>query len=432
MQAAQKVFEYIIDLGPVIIIPSLLLVLGLITGRKPHRTLLNSVFVFLGLLFTSLMLTIFINFFEPLVNIIVLYSGKNFQVIDMGMALSRDIAFSSPIVIETIIAIILLNIFMLALRLTRTINIDIWNYWIFLLIGSVIYTITEIRWMGILISLVIAAITLVLSDIYAPSIHYYYGLEGISVPQSQTVSLAPIPQLVNLVLNKIPGIRRVHLFFEEIQYRLGFFSEPMVMGFIMGFLVGLITRYRTILTNAGTDLLYSFGSGLRLAVIMIVLPRAFNLLVKGLVPILEDINSFIRRRISKREIYIGLDPLVIAGHPAVIGLSVIMVPLTVYIATILPGNTLLPSADLIFIPFLIIWAVSASRGDSIRSIISAAILIPLVLWIATDMADIYTSIVLNNNLEIAEGFNKASSIGGSNVLFWILLQILRPILNLFA
>jgi len=432
MQAAQKVFEYIINLGPVIIIPSLLLILGLITGRKPHRTLLNSVFVFLGLLFTSLMLTIFINFFEPLVNTIVLHSTKNFQVIDIGMALSKTIAFNSPIVIETIIAIILLNIFMLALRLTRTINIDIWNYWIFLLIGSVIYTITEIRWMGILIALVIAAITLVLSDIYAPSIHHYYGLEGISLTQSQTVSLAPIPQLVNLILNKIPGIRRIHLFCEQIQYKLGFFSEPMVMGFILGFVIGIITKYRTILTNTGADLLYSFGTGLRLAIIMIVIPRTFNLLVKGLVPIVEDIKGFINRRITKREIYIGLDPLVIVGHPAVIGLSVIMVPLTVYIATILPGNNLLPSADLIFIPFIIIWAVSASRGDLIRSMVSAAILIPLVLWIATDMADVYTSIVLNNNLEITEGFTKASSIGGSNVLFWILLQILRPILNLFA
>ncbi len=431
MQAAQQVFEYIIDLGPVIIIPSLLLILGLIAGRKPHRTLLNSIFVFLGLLFISLTLTVFINFFEPLVNNIILYSGKEFQVIDMGMALSVDIAFASPMVIETILAIILLNIFMLVLRLTRTINLDLWNYWIFLIIGSVIYTITGIRWMGMLISLVIAAITLVLSDIYAPYINHYYGFERISITQSQTVSLAPIPQLVNLVLNKIPGIKKIHLFYEEIQYKLGFFSEPIILGFMLGFIIGIITRYRTILTNPGTELLYSLGSGLRLGAIMIVMPRAFNLLLKGLVPILYDVNGFIRRRITKRELYIGLDPLFLAGHPAVIGLSVIMVPLAVYIATILPGNTILPSSDLIFIPFIVIWAVSVSRGDAIRSIISAAILIPLVLWVATDMANIYTGIVLNNHLDIAESFNKASSMGGSHILFWILLRILRPVLDLF-
>ncbi len=431
MQAAQTVFEYMIDLGPVILLPSLLLILGLITGRKPHRTLLNSVYVFLGLVLTTLILTVFINFFEPLTATIIQYSDKNFQVMDMGMVLSQDIAFLSPMLVETLLAIIGLNIFMLLLRLTRTINIDIWNYWIFLLISSVIYTITEIRWMGILVSLVVAAITLVVSDIYAPYMQRYYGLEGISITQSQTISLAPIPQLVNLALNKIPKFRKIHLFAEEIQYKLGFFSEPMVMGFILGFIIGVVTKSRTILTHTAADLLYSFGSGLQLATIMIVMPRAFHLLAKGLKPILEDIQQFVQRRITKRELYIGLDPLFLAGHPAVIGLSVIMVPLTVYIATILPGNTILPRADLVFIPFFIIWAVSLSKGDLIRSILSAALLIPIVLWIATDMADIYTNILLNHHLDLAEGFSRASSLGSSNVLFWILLQILRPILDLF-
>ncbi len=432
MQTAQRVFESIISIGPVIIIPFLLLILGLIAGKRPLRTLLHSIFVLLGLILISLVFTIFINFFEPLINTIVMQSGRNFQVIDMGMALSENIAFDAPMIIETILAIIGLNVFMLLLRLTRTINIDIWNFWIFLLIGSVIYALTNIRWMGILISLIIAAITLIFSDIYAPHISHYYGIKGISITQSQTISLAPIPHIINIVLNKIPKIKKIHVFYEEILYKLGFFAEPMAMGFILGFLMGIFTRYRTIISNPGSGLLYSITTGLRLAVIMIVMPRAFNLLMKGLVPILDDIGSFIQRRITKKQLYIGLDPIMLAGHPAVIGLSVLMVPLTVYIATILPGDTILPGSDLIFIPFFIIWAVAVSKGDIIRSIISAVILIPIILWVATDMADIYTTIILNNNFEITETFSKASSLGGSNVLLWILLQILRPILNLFA
>lgn len=432
MAAAQKVFEYIIELGPVLIIPAILLLLGLITGRKPHKTLLHVLYVFLGLVLTAIMLTIFINFFQPLVNTLVINSTKNFQIIDIGMALSKNLALSSPFIMETIIAVILLNLIMLAFRLTRTINIDVWNFWSILVVSTAIYSITGIRWMGLLISLVVTSITLVLSDIYAPSLQKYYGLENISVAQTQSVCWAPLAQFINFVMNKVPLVKKAHLFFEQIQYKLGFFSEPMVLGFILGMVVGLVTRYHTIAVTPRADILYAAGAGLRMAVIMVIIPRAFHLTAKGLVPLITDIKGFVERRITKRPLYIGLDPLILAGHPAVIGLSAVMVPLTVYIATILPGNRLLPGPDLIFIPFIVIWAVAASRGDTFRSVISAAVMIPLILWITTNAADLYTSMAVANNLEIPEGYTQVSSISsGANLIFWVLVQIIRPILNFF-
>ncbi len=432
MLVVKQIFEYIIGLGPVLIIPLLLFIISLFTGKNPLVILKNCIFVFIGLLLVAIMLTSFVNFFEPLINTIVINSSKDFQVIDLGFEASEYIAFNSPIVIHIVIAVILLNIVMLFLRLTRTINIDLWNFWIFLFTGSLIYSITEIQWIGILVSLIMASITLVVADIYAPYIYEYYGMEGISTPQPQSVFWAPISQLVNYILNKIPKVKRLHLFYEEIQYKLGFLSEPMVFGFALGFIIGIITKYKTITVNLRPDLFFAFGSGLRLAIIMVILPRAFNILVRGLVPLVNNIRQSINRKITKREIYIGVDTLAIAGHPSVIGLSLVMIPLTVYIATLLPGNRLLPSTDLIFIPFILIWAIAPSRGDVFRSSISALIFIPVILWICTGMADLYTNIIMESNIEIPEGFSKVSSIGsGANLVFWILLQILKPILNLF-
>ncbi|MGM0368601.1 MAG: PTS transporter subunit IIC [Actinomycetota bacterium] len=432
MLVVKQIFEYIIELGPVLIIPLLLFILSLFTGKNPLIILKNCILVFIGLLLVAIMLTSFVNFFEPLINTIVINSSKDFQVIDLGFEVSEYIAFNSPIVIHIVIAVILLNIVMLFLRLTRTINIDLWNFWIFLFTGSLIYSITEIQWIGILVSLIIASVTLVVADIYAPYIGEYYGMEGISTPQPQSVFWAPISQLINYILNKIPKVKRLHLFYEEIQYKLGFLSEPMVFGFILGFIIGVITKYKTITANLRPDLFFAFGSGLRLAIIMIILPRAFNILARGLVPLVNNIRQSINRKITKREIYIGVDTLAIAGHPSVISLSLIMIPLTVYIATLLPGNRLLPSADLIFIPFILIWAIAPSRGDVFRSFISAIIFIPIILWICTGMADLYTNIIMESNIEIPEGFSKVSSIGsGANLVFWVLLQILKPILNLF-
>jgi len=433
MSITYKVVTNIISIGPVILIPSILFVAGLITSRNPLKTLKNSIFIFIGLVGISILLTIFVNFFEPIINTILVNSPKKFETLDVGWMVSEKVILNSPIILHILIAVISLNIIMLFLRLTRTINIDIWNYWNFLLVGSVIFAITEIKWMGILLSLVIASVTLILSDIYAPYIESYFGIKGISNPQAQIICWAPISHLVNSILNRIPLIKRIHLFYEEIQYKLGIVSEPMIIGFILGFILGIITKYKNFTLNIETNILFALGSGVKLSLITVLLPRMINLLFKGLVPIMSNVRDFISRRITKRKIYIGLDSIMFVGYPSVIGLSTIIIPLTVFIATRLPGNSLLPSADLVIIPFMLIWAIAPSRGDIFRSFISAVIIIPLVLWITGDMADLFTNFFQKYNLELIEGYKKISSIGsGANLFFWILLQIIKPILKLFS
>lgn len=432
MSTTYRVVEYIIELGPVIIIPSILLIVSLITDRKPLKNLKNCVFIFIGLIGFSTLLTLFINFFEPITDTILINSSRKLETLDTGWFASKTVILNSPIIFHIIIAVFILNLVMLLLRFTRTVNIDFWNYWCFLMIGSIIFSITEVAWIGILIAVIAAAITFVLSDIYASHIESYFGLKGISTPQAQTICWAPVSHLVNTIINRIPLIRRVHIFYEEIQYKLGVVSEPIIMGFILGFIIGLITRYKNFYLNLGPNILYALSSGLVLSIIMVLLPRSANLILKGLVPTILSIKRFIARRITKRELNIGLDPIVLVGQPSIIALSVIIIPLTVYISTILPGNTVLPGADLIMIPFILLWVITPSRGDMFRSFIAAVIIIPIVLWITTDMGYLFTSFFSKYNIELVEGYKRISSIGGSsNIFFWILLKIIEPIFNMF-
>ena len=432
MSATNLVIEKIIEIGPVVIIPSILFLIGFITTRKPLRNFLNCLYIFIGTMGAAIMLALFINFFKPLIDTITAGSEKEFLIADAGWLASKQIILNSPVSLYIIIAVVALNLVMLFLRLTRTINLDLWNWWIFLLAGSLIFATTEIRWLGVLVAIIIYAITLVMSDIYSPYLENYYGIKGISNPQTQVIICAPVVQLVNLVLNKIPFIKRAHIFYGEIQYKAGIVSEPMIMGLIMGFIAGLIAKYRTMVASPGPDVLFALGMGLQLSVIMILMPRFVTLLFKGLSPAIKDINDFISRKITRRELHIGLDSIFFAGHPSVIGLSVIVIPLSVYVCTILPGNNMLPGPDLVLIPFLLVWAVAASGGDIFRSFISSAIIIPLTLWISSDMGNLFTGFFQKYNIEIAGEVSKISSYGaGSNLVFWILLQIIKPILNLF-
>ncbi len=433
MSSTYKVIKYLIDIGPVIIIPGLLLLMGFFSTRNILKNLKNCLFIFLGMVGVSLFLTIFVNFFEPLTNTILINSLKEYEIIDTGWMLIETISLSSPILLYIILAVLSLNILMLFFRFTRTINIDLWSYWSFLLAGSIIYIITEVQWIGVLIAVITAAITFTLADIFAHHIGAYYGIKGISNAQAHIICWAPLSHAVNTILNKIPFIKRVHLFYDEIQYRLGIFSEPMIFGFLMGFVIGLITKYRTLALNMGPDLLYALTAGLRLSIIMILFPRFVNLLMKGLVPAINDLRNFMKRRVTRRTIYIGLDSIVLVGHPSVVGLSVIVIPLTVYLSTLLPGNNVLPSTDLVVIPFLIVWTVTISRGDLFRSFISSMLIVPLILWITTDMGQFFTNFLVKYGFGLVEGYSGVSSISASsNIFFWILLQLIKPIMNLFV
>jgi len=434
MQIIFKIMKIFSDIGPAGLIPILLFFIGLITTRNKLILLKNSAFIYLGLLSFSLLLTFYINFFNPIINTILSITNKKFQVIDVGWMVSQKINLFTPTVVQFALILIALNIFMLFLRLTRTINIDLWNLWIFLFSGLIVYEITGIKWMGILFSCVIATITFVMADIYAPYLGSYYGLKGVSNPQPQTVVWAPIADFVNFILNKIPFIKRIHIFYEEIQYKLGIAGEPLIIGFILGFIIGAITKYKNFsLISFWQSFGYACLSGIYLSIITILMPRSVTLIYKGLIPIITDIRTFINSKITKREIYIGLNPIVVAGNPSVIGLSTIMIPLTIYIASILPGNKVLPSADLVIIPLILVWAIGPSRGDIFRSFISALIIIPLVLLITTDMSGFITDFLTKKEaIQFAQGYNSASSLGmGSNLIYWILTQIIKPILKLF-
>jgi len=434
MSVLLKIIKVFANIGPVGLISIFFLIAGFIASRNKLVLLKNIAFIYIGLFFFSILMFFYIAFFNPIINMITSDSPKKFQVVDIGWLMVEKIDIYTSYIVFLFLFLVGINILMLLLRHTRTINFDMWNLWISLFLGALIYTITGIYWLGFLFAGVITMVTFVISDIYAPYLENYYGIKGISMPNPQTIIWAPVTGFINFVINKIPFIKKINIFYEELQYKLGIMGEPIIVGFIMGAIIGAITKYREFSINVWQSIIYCLSSGIYLALIYILMPRFISLLYRGLIPVINDIKTFINSKITKREIYLGINPVMLAGNSSIIGLSSIMIPLTVYIATILPGNSVLPSADLILIPLLLIWVISISRGDIFRSFISAVIIIPLILLVSSNMTSFITGFMLNEQHEqLVEGYNNYSSMGmGSNVIFWILTQIIKPIIKLFS
>lgn len=156
---------------------------------------------------------------------------------------------------------------------------------------------------------------------------------------------------------------------------------------------------------------------------MLLMPRMVRILMEGLIPISESIRDFLQAKYGDRELYIGLDAAVATGHPAVISTALILVPITLFLAVILPGNKVLPFGDLATIPFYMAFIVCFRKGNIVQSVITGTIVIAISLYMATNFADVHTQLLQQANM-MPEGTTMVTSIDtGGNLLKWGILKL---------
>ena len=151
--------------------------------------------------------------------------------------------------------------------------------------------------------------------------------------------------------------------------------------------------------------------------------------MEGLIPISEAARDFLQKRFGEdsenSKLYIGLDAAVTTGHPAVIATALILVPLTLLLAVILPGNNMLPFGDLATIPFFVAMIVAAARGNIIHSVLSGLIVIAVCLLIGTSLAEFQTSMGVTANFKMPEGAALISSIDqAGNIVNFVIFKLL--------
>lgn len=112
--------------------------------------------------------------------------------------------------------------------------------------------------------------------------------------------------------------------------------------------------------------------------------------MEGLAPISEGANTFVKAKFPGRDLYIGMDSALAAGNSTVLSSALILVPLTLIIAVITPGNSVLPFGDLATLPYMIAVMAAVFRGDIFRTIIGGIVNIVASLYIASWVAPLVT------------------------------------------
>ena len=387
------------NLGSLIVLPIVIALLGLILGMKfTHavRSGLTLAIAFIGINLTvgvlgENMSTIGSAFAER--------TGTGLDIIDIGWPAASALAFNTAVGNAIIPLGIVLNIILILLGLTQTLDVDIWNFWHQAFIGAIVTYITGSIGLGLLAAAINVVMALFLADWSAPLIQRYFKLPGISFPHLQSAGYMLLAVPFAWLLNKIPFLRNLHLDPDTLRKRLGILGEPIFLGFFIGVILAAF---------AGEALADIILTGVNVAAVMMLIPRMVAILMEGLTPVAEAARKFMAKKTKGRSFNIGLDSAVLIGSPAVIASGLLLVPVEIGMAILLAplGNRTLPFIDLADGVFVTAMLAPLVAGDVLLTVILGAIVMGIGMIFTTLLAPAVTDMIVTaGTLEVPAGYS---------------------------
>ena len=292
MQVVMDVIAYIVNLGSYIFVPMLMCVIGLLFGLKIPKAIKAGATVGIGLVGVSIVSTLTSDSLGPVINIAIERLNLHLTSIDVGGSPAAAVGFGGLIAATLIVLIIVTNIVLVALKLTNTVNVDIYNFWYFAITAGFVNILTGSFWLGILAGVSHAILGLKVADIMAHRTQEIIGIEAISIPHGFAAASAPLFLLLDKVYDHIPFL--AHRPIDEnsfdaeekksvASYIGAIFGDRIYLGLIMGLFFGIV---------AGYDFKGIADVTIKTAAIMELFPTVVKMLVNGLIPISNQAKAF--------------------------------------------------------------------------------------------------------------------------------------------
>ncbi|EEE17232.1 PTS system, IIc component [Lancefieldella rimae] len=423
MDAFLGFFSFIQGLGVSVMMPIVLTILGCILGAGFGKSLRAGLtvgvgFIGLGLVINSLLGTTL----SPAVQEMVNRFGLSLTVVDVGWPAAAAIAMGSTVGLIIIPLGLVVNIVMLLTNTTQTVDVDIWDYWHFAFTGALVSIVTNSYVFGIIAAILNMIVIMVLGDYTAPLVEESLQMPGVSLPHGFTTAYAPIAMLFNWIFDKIPGVCDIDINTDTLQKKFGVFGEPILVGTVIGLVIGVLAYWDG--GNVAASITKVLSLGVSLGAVLVLIPKMAALLMEGLLPISDAASTFVNKHFKNRgKIYIGLDSAVGVGHPVTLAISFILVPLCIFLAVILPGNKVLPFADLAVIPWMFVLITPVVRNNGFRGIFIGLIVLTVGLYIATDLSPLITTAASNVQFDMGGAAAISSICDGANPLTWLIVRI---------
>lgn len=400
MQALSSVFN---TFGSAIFVPVVIFIICLILGVDLKKSFFSGLNAGIGLTGFAWLINSYIPIIVPAVQNLVQTTGINLPVVDIGWQATSVIAYATRAGMMFLGFGLLFQIILFLAKITNVfIPGDLWNNYSYMFWGSMVYVVTEDIWLALALMFVQVLYNVIFIEMNSKRWSTYYGYQNCTIPALHITPGTPFAVAGNWVLNKL-GAYKIRWRPEAIRKKIGFLGEPTVLGLILGLLIGILGH----LNDMGT--LAAWGNIMTIAVstaaIMAIFPRVANIFASAFMPITEAARKRTTKGVKQgMDLYIGINDATGYGEPATLISGILLMPIMLLLAAILPGNQTLILVDLIAIAFIIQPFVAATNGNIFKTIILGSIWFSIGLYICTWTAPLFTEVYSQFAAEpLAEG-----------------------------
>ena len=137
----------------------------------------------------------------------------------------------------------------------------------------------------------------------------------------------------------------------------------------------------------------------------------------------------VKKKFNGKKVYIGMSPALVIGHPTTLVASLILIPLALVLAVILPGNQFLPLASLAGMFYVFVMVLPYTKGNVVKTLIIGFVAVGIGLWFVTDMAPAFTQAAQavyaqtsDPAAKIPEGFQAGALDFASSLFGWVIYK----------
>lgn len=233
---------------------------------------------------------------------------------------------------------------------------------------------------------------------------------------------------INWLLDKIPGFNKLEIDAEGLKKKFGLLGEPLFLGVVVGIGIGCLS-YRSWDEIVG-NIPKILGLGIKMGAVMALIPRVTVFFIEGLKPISEATRELIAKKFKGAEgLNIGMSPALVIGDPTTLVVSLLLIPCTLVLAVLMPGNEFLPLASLAGMFYVFPLVLPYTKGNVLKTFIVGLVVIILGLYMVTSLAPYFTEAAhdvfvqtQDSAVAIPAGFEGGSLDFAASPLAWVIFQ----------
>ncbi|MFL8711046.1 PTS galactitol transporter subunit IIC [Clostridioides sp. GD02377] len=386
--------------GSAIIVPIIIFIIAKIFKVTTKKSFLSAVYAGVALQGFTLILNSFTPIITPVINRMVESTGVNLPVFDVGWQATSLVAFSTSAGMIYLGLGILLQTILFLVKWTDVFQpSDLWNNYSYMVWGAMVIGVTGNFPLGIGCMVLLNLYSLLISELVAKRWSSYYRYPNCTIIAMHNVEASVFAVFADPIYNKL-GLNKIKLNPKELEKKLGFLGEPITLGLFLGMFIGILGNMTRINTMEAWGEIMKVG--ISTSAVMAIFPKVASMFAQAFAPITEAARK-IMQKAGNREWYIAVNDAVGYGEPATLISGLILIPIMLVVAMILPGNKVLPVVDLLAIPYMVQGLVAIHNGNIPKVLVSGIIWFGLGLYICTSTAPLFTDMATGIGVAIPAG-----------------------------